>query len=133
MRLKAFPFTPLVGVHWGSDIESLFSSSNGLAITVARELDESGNVQGLKILFDQASAFRLLDEVDLARYWVSEGFARGSHVLEVFEGGWSDEESQLQGYETQRREWLIVTGNSCVSVFSSGEPQVEMVTWERKV
>lgn len=133
MCLKAVPFTPTVGVHWGSDIESLSFSSNGLAISVAREVNESGDVQGLTVLFDQASSFRLLDELDLARYWASDGFPKGSHVLEVIEGGWSEEENQLQGYKTPRREWLIVTGNGCVSVFSPCKPKVQIATWQRVV
>lgn len=133
MRFKAIPFSPVVGVHYWSDIESLSFSGSGLLITIACDLDESDRVQGLNVRFVQASFFRLLDEVDLSTYWISEGFPAGSHVLEVIEGGWSDEEHQRQGYTTQRREWLIVTGNGCVSVFSPNAPQVEAATWQRTV
>ncbi|AGU53558.1 hypothetical protein VAPA_2c10020 [Variovorax paradoxus B4] len=51
-----------------------------------------------------ASAFLLLDELDFALYWTSAHFARGWHVLEVEEGGWLDEESQLQEHVNPRRE-----------------------------
>jgi hypothetical protein len=36
----------------------------------------------------------------------------------------------MQGYITQRREWLVVTGNGCISVFSTDEPVVERVAYE---
>lgn len=58
------------------------------------------------------------------------GLVHGFHVLEVSAGGWSDEEDQLQGFTTSRREWLVVTGNGCVSVFAHAEPQVHAVTWQ---
>lgn len=64
---------------------------------------------GIEVRFSEATALRYLDEADLARYWTSADFPRGHHVLEVLEGGWSWEESELQGYPTQRREWLIAT------------------------
>jgi len=83
------------------------------------------------VVFPDASAFRYLDEMDLARYWGSDGFVHGFHVLKVSAGGWSDEEDQLQGFTTSRREWLVVTGNGCVSVFAHAEPQVHAVTWQR--
>lgn len=35
----------------------------------------------------------------------------------------------MQGYVTQRREWLVVTGNGCVSVFSTASPVVEPVVY----
>jgi len=129
MRLRTAPFTPIVGLHSGSDVESVSFDGAGLVINVAREINESDQVKGIEIVFAKASSFRYLDESDLARYWVSDGFQRGSLVLEVLEGGWSDEESQLQGYDSQRREWLVVTGNGCVSVFCSVAPEVRDVSW----
>lgn len=67
----------------------------------------------------------MLDEADFARYWVSPGFRHGHHVLYVVGGGWRAEESTLQGLpRSEGNEWLIVTGNRCVSVLSSEEPQV---------
>lgn len=129
MRLKTAPFTPIVGIDGGSDIESVSFDGAGLVIKVAREIDDSDQVKGMEIVFAKKSSFRYLDEGDLARYWVSDGFQRGSLVLEVLEGGWSYEENQLQGYDSQRREWLIVTGNGCVSVFCSVAPEVRDVSW----
>jgi hypothetical protein len=78
----------------------------------------------------QPSGFRLVDEMDLARYWLSRTFVGGSHVLEVKNGGWSTEEDVLQSFETERREWLVVSGNSCVSVFCSRKPELMDISWK---
>jgi hypothetical protein len=88
-------------------------------------------VNGLDISLPDASAFRYLDELDLARYWSSEGFVPGYPVLEVVSGGWCDEEAVLQHYENRRRECLVVTGNGCVSVsvLAPTGPAVEAVEW----
>nr|WP_315467691.1 hypothetical protein [uncultured Undibacterium sp.] len=130
MRLKASAFTSAQGVREESDIQSLTLDSGGLVIIVARERLPDGRVQGLRIWFRDAAALRYLDEVELARYWSSEDFPRGHHVLEVQAGGWSEEESALQGYATKRREWLVVTGNGCVSVFASSKPETAEVFHE---
>lgn len=129
MSLKTRAYDPPTEVHWGSDVESLNFSSKGLTVRVACEISKEGQVGGLDISFPGASAFRYLDELDLARYWSSEGFVRGYPVLEVVSGGWCDEEAVLQHYENRRREWLVVTGNGCVSVFSPTGPTVEAVEW----
>lgn len=131
MRLKTVPFGPSSEVHWGSDVTTLNFSKSDLVVRVASTLDATGLIHGLEVIFSDASAFRYLDELDLARYWTSEGFVRGFHVLEVTEGGWAHEEAELQGYSTPRREWLVVTGNGCVSVFAPTEPQVNAISWQR--
>lgn len=96
---------------------------------VAREVSAAGQVCGLDVSFPDASAFRYLDEVDLARYWSSEDFVRGYPVLEVVGGGWCDEEAALQQYENRRREWLVVTDNGCVSVLAPTGPAIEEAQW----
>jgi hypothetical protein len=131
MRLETLPYDVPAEVHWGSDVESLMFSSRGLTVRVVREISMEGQANGLDISFSNASAFRYLDELDLARYWSSEGFVRGYPVLEVVSGGWCDEEAVLQQYENRRREWLVVTGNGCVSVLAPTEPAVEAVEWQR--
>jgi hypothetical protein len=130
MPIKAVAFSDAQEVHWGSDIESLRYDGPILVIVVARDPLPEGKTRGLEITFGSATAIRLLDELQIARYWTSKEFPFGHHVVEVLEGGWSDEESQLQGYATARREWLVVTGNGCVSVFSASEPIVKEVVYE---
>jgi len=130
MRLRTVPFGEPAEVHWGSDIASLDFSSQGLSVRIAREVSIDRVVKGVDVSFVDASAFRYLDELDLARYWNSEGFVRGYPILEVLAGGWCDEEGTLQQYKNSRREWLIVTGNGCVSVFASTNPTVREVEWK---
>jgi hypothetical protein len=94
-------------------------------VKVAREPLGDSRFTGLRITFSKASAFRLLDEVDLATYWLAEGFIAGHHVIFVLSGGWSAEENERQGYVTERQEWMVVTGNGCLSVFASEPPVIE--------
>jgi hypothetical protein len=129
MRLTTVPFGKPSEVHSLSDVASLNFSAKGLVVRVVRALNAMGRADALDVTFRDASAVRYLDEVDLARYWTSEGFIRQFHVLEVTGGGWSEEENELQGYTQLRREWLVVTGNGCVSVFATDEPQIDSVDW----
>lgn len=131
LSLQTVPYGPSGEVHWGSDVEDLHFDGNGLVVRVACEVDDSEGVRGLEIAFKDASAFRYLDELDLAQYWMSEGFVRGHHVLEVTAGGWSQEINQSQGYDSSRREWLVVTGNGCISVFALPEPAIRELHWSR--
>lgn len=130
MTIETQPFSPTNIVHDMSDVESLNYADGNLTVIVARSRDGKGLVRGLKVHFTRPTGFRLLDESDLTRYWVSDGFARGSYVLEVKKGGWSTEEDTLESFERVRREWLIVSGNACVSVFCSCAPDVTDVSWQ---
>lgn len=132
MTLKAFAYLPANGVEPYSDIESCRYEDGAFVVVLACSLDDSRNVKGVSLKFSNVEGFRLLDELDLARYWLSNDFARGSYLLEVTEGGWTEEETELQGYERPRREWLAVTGNACVSVFSTSEPEISFLSWPRE-
>lgn len=129
MQIETRPFAPKNGVHFGSDVESLSYLDGNLDVILACSRSDEGIIHGLKVHFRQPSGFRLLDELDLARYWMSKSFASGSYVLKVKDGGWSAEEDMLQSFETERREWLIVSGNACVSVFCSREPELTDISW----
>jgi hypothetical protein len=129
MPLKAKAYLPVDGVEPYSDIESVQYQDGALVIVLACTLSGSRNVEGVSLRFSGATGFRLLDELDLARYWLSKDFTRGSYLLEVTDGGWAAEETELQGYDRPRREWLALTGNACVSVFCASEPEVSRVSW----
>lgn len=131
MGIETHAFIPPAGVPFGSDVETLHYRDGNLNVILACSQDGEQNIQGLSVTFARPTGFRVLDELDLARYWTSVSFARGSHVLEVKSGGWSQEEDHFQRYDNQRREWLVVTGNACVSVFCSLEPEVAEVSWRR--
>lgn len=129
MHFKAIPFSSAQEVAFISDIPKVIFDEGRLSVTVACARGENGDVTGIEVEFPDATAFRYLDELDLARYWMSSDRPKGFHVLEVQSGGWADEESQIQGYDRPRREWLVVSGNGCVSVFCATEPTVQNRTW----
>ena len=111
MPIKARPFGCQEQFDWGADIHSV-SYDGGLSIRVLRN--------------------RLLDEVPLAEYWIAEDFPSGYPVLEVFDGGWAKEEDTRLGYTEQRREWIIVTAGTCVSVFWKHAPEIREAIWPAK-
>ncbi len=131
MSIDTAGFGPGFQVHHDSDIQSLHWVDGALRVVIARELGADGRVHGIEIRFAKASGLRLLDEADLARYWVSDGFVRGYHVLEVLGGGWAGEQAVVEGHERQRREWLLVTGNGCASVFADAPPDITETTWTK--
>lgn len=125
MRLKTIPVFPAQEVEITSDIQSVQFKAGELAVVIAKTLLPSEKVAGVLVTFTGVQGFRFLDEADLSRYWSESGFIHGFHVLQVQEGGWATEENDLAGYSFNRREWLIVTGNGCLSVFAQGPPSYE--------
>ena len=133
MAFVARAFSPSVGVTPYSDLESVEFRDGALVVAIACTVNGDRTVRtvnGLRVTFTQVAGFRVLDELDLARYVASGGFPFGSHVLEVCDGGWSAEENALQMFDMNRREWLVVTGNWCVSVFSGTPPEIVDATWK---
>jgi hypothetical protein len=133
MPIKSRPFSLAQEVHWGSDVARVNLYSGELKIWVARCRRPDGQVDGLLVSFKHAPEFRYLDEVTLATWWMADGFVRDHHVLEITDGGWREELRALQGYEQARREWLVVTGNGCVSVISDEPPALQDVLWPADV
>jgi hypothetical protein len=129
MTLKASAYLTPYGVEPYSDIESCRYEDGAFNVVLACSLDAGKNVVGMSLKFTNVTGFRLLDELDLARYWLSNKFERGSYLLEVSDGGWAAEETELQGFRNPRREWLVVTGNGCASVFSNAAPEITPLTW----
>jgi len=129
MAIKTVGVGPNLQVHWGSDIERLDWCSGVLSIVVAREIANNNEIHGFEIRFSGVSGLRFLDELDLARYWSSDGLVRGHHVLEVLGDGWASEENSIQGWAQARREWLVVTGNGCASVFAATPPEITETSW----
>jgi hypothetical protein len=127
-KFRTRPFGPARHVSLTSDVESLTFDGRKLVVRIALELVDS-TIYGIDITTDEVSAFRLLDEADLAEYWTSSEFHRGYPVLEVISGGWSTEEESRRGIELKRREWLVVSGNRSVSLLSQLEPQVCDANW----
>ena len=130
MAFSARAFSPVGVVPFSSDVESVDYRDGALVVVLACAMDPDQTVHGLRVTFKDVTGFRLLDEFDLARYWLSEGFPRGSQVMEVTASGWSAEEDAMQGLEKKRREWLVASGNASVSVFCATEPTLVGTMWK---
>jgi len=128
MPIKAKPFGCQEQFDWGADIHSVFYDGS-LSIRVMRNRNKD---DGVEVTFLQVDGFRLLDEVPLAEYWIADDFPSGYPVLEVFDGGWAQEEDKRLGYTQQQREWIIVTAGACVSVLSKHEPDIRDAVWPVK-
>ncbi|MCX2865486.1 hypothetical protein OOZ63_27050 [Paucibacter sp. PLA-PC-4] len=125
MPLEVTAIGPALSVSNESDIASVRYDGSGLSVVVARTPLDGNRFLGLRITFQRVHGFRLLDESDLAAYWAAPGFVRGHHVLAVTSGGWSAEEDLRQGHKLRRCEWLVATGNGCLSLFASEDPKIE--------
>ncbi|MBX3656170.1 MAG: hypothetical protein KF686_18485 [Ramlibacter sp.] len=130
MPLRTVAIAPALAVPSESDIASVRFDGRKLSIEIAREPFDGDRFHGMLVTFREVQGFRLLDESDLTRYWASPDFVRGHHVVRVVSGGWCAEEDQRQGYEVRRREWLVVTGNRCLNVFASEDPDIEEGTYD---
>ncbi|WP_139347181.1 hypothetical protein [Herbaspirillum sp. VT-16-41] len=130
-RFKAASFLPINGVALNSDISSVTLNDQGYLVVILACFKSENTVSGLRISFPPPiEGFRLLDELALHRYVRSKEFPHGSHLIEVLEGGWLSEECELQELELEMREWMVVSGNGCLSVFCSGVPQCSKINWE---
>jgi hypothetical protein len=128
--IETIPFSPRVAVPPTTDIAFVNFDGRILTVDVGLSMNPDGQIQALRVRFDWAGGFRYLDESHLIRYFNSKGFVRGHHVLEVLSGGWAAEQSSLEGRDLSTREWLIVTGNGCVSVFGAEPSLIETVVSE---
>lgn len=54
---------------------------------------------------------------------------RAASDADPFDGGWAKEEDKRLGYTHKQREWIVVMGGACVSVFSKHEPEICEAVW----
>lgn len=108
-------------------LEARFSVVGLYVIAEAYQKEADQSVH-LEVFFPEHSGFALFDESDMPSWLGAECFRTGHLVYRVLHGGWFDSRDQkdcfLQIASSQCNEWLIVTANECVSVFSSSEPRV---------
>lgn len=92
-----------------------------LSITMRGDDDRS-----VLVVFEDLHGFRVLDERDLMEFWDRYNQPNG-WLWEVRSGGWLDLERQRPNFISQHfdlREYLITSGDFCVSVFSRQPPAV---------
>ena len=126
MSVYATPHGPAFGRR-DSCVVDVRSSNLGLFIVVEVFPSEAPKSMLVQLFFSHHHGFFLLDEGDMPG-WLRPEVVRSGHVFyEITGGGWM---SQLEGTGTlaiaraSAREWLVVTANECVSVFSRVEPLV---------
>ena len=111
-----------------SDISELDFSNSGLRIVVITSPRGSLQHLWLEYYFPRVRGFRLLEEIDLMRYWETNQFSSDHHLFEITFGGWLDQESQLPGMIEHsigaRREWFIRTTNGSANVISGEQPLI---------
>lgn len=82
----------------------------------------------LEVFFPEHRGFVLLDESDMPSWLEAECFQTGHVIYRISHGGFFDSRDPgdcfLQIASAQCSEWIVVTANECVSVFSSSEPRV---------
>ena len=111
-----------------SSVVELRCSKVGVYVIVEAYRVTAPQPSRIEVFFPEHRGFVLLDEGDMPTWLGAECF-RSNHLLyQVLHGGWFDKVSPECGLlavaGATSREWLIVTANDCVSVFSDVEPLV---------
>ena len=108
-------------------LETRFSVVGVYVIVEAYRRGASQSVH-VEVFFPQHRGLVLLDEGDMPSWLGAECFRTNHLVYGVINGGWfanlSSESGLLAIASATSREWLVVTANECVSVFSEVEPIV---------
>ena len=79
------------------------------------------NVEGMvHVIFENPIGFRLLDEGDMLNFPWKDLTKSRSFVHRIDEGGWYDLENKAGNliHNDKTQEFVIVTGNECVSVIT---------------
>jgi hypothetical protein len=79
------------------------------------------------VTFEHERGFFMLDDADLPSWLPFPALASGHILYEVSGDGWlhAQPSGSLAVASAQCREWLVATGNECVSVFSAAGPSIQ--------
>ena len=122
--------TPLFSEYERRDscvLETRFSVV-GLYVIVEVFPNASSQSVHVEVFFPEHRGFILLDESDMPS-WLGSDCFRTEHVAyHVTKGGWLSglprQDTVFQIASAQCKEWVVVTANECVSIFSSSEPRI---------
>jgi len=88
-----------------------------------------------EVTFDCAIGVRILNELDIAAFWLSspKGSLSSSWLFHVQSGGWFDFESQRDDFYSKHediniQEYLVAGYRECVSILCLGEPRVRVIS-----
>lgn len=83
--------------------------------------------EAFTVYFEVVAGFRMLDERDLTDIWSDSDFDPKASVYRVVSGGWLGLEksrpSFLSDFMGDVTEYLITSGNECVSVLAETKPE----------
>jgi hypothetical protein len=101
-------------------------SAAGLFVFVETYPPDSTKCVNYEIYFGDDRGFFVLDDADLPSSLKFPRLASGHVLYEVSAGGWLQSRplQSLSVASTQCREWLVATGNECVSVFAERAPTI---------
>lgn len=127
MRPEATPLFSEYDCRKSCVLEARFSVV-GLYVIVEAYPKAATQSVHLEVFFPEHRGFALLDEGDMPSWLGAECFHTDHIVYHVSNGGWfstrNPNDCFLQIASTQCSEWIVVTANECVSVFSSSEPRI---------
>lgn len=127
MRPEATPLFSEYDRRESCVLEARFSVV-GLYVVVEAYPKASAHSVHLEIFFPEHRGFVLLDEGDMPSWLGAECFRTNHIVYRVSNGGWFSTRNPndyfLQIASAQCSEWIVVTTNECVSIFSSSEPRI---------
>jgi hypothetical protein len=108
-------------------VETRFSKL-GLYIVVEAFPNPEPQSVLVEVFFPYHRGFFLLDEGDMPSWLGTECFRTGHLLYRITRGGWFSEVTSQNGLlaiaSASSNEWLVVTANECVSVFSEAEPLI---------
>ena len=131
MQTNAVPLFEPFDLRDSCVLETRFSV---IGVYVVAEVHRPGASEAshVEVFFPKHRGFVLLDEGDMPSWLGAECFRTGHLVYNVLNGGWFDNVSPESGLlaiaGAACSEWLVVTANECVSVFSDVEPLVREIS-----
>lgn len=131
MQTTAVPLFEPFSIQSSCVLETRFSVI-GLYIVVEAYRLNAKRSSHIEVYFPQHRGFVLLDEGDMPSWLSAQCFKTNHLVFEVTGGGWFDrrppEDGLLAIACASSKEWLVVTANECVSVFSEVEPIIRDIS-----
>lgn len=126
MRPEAKPISAEYERRDSCVLEVRFSVVGLYIVVEVYPLEASKSVH-VEVFFPYHSGFQLFDEGDMPMWLAGQCYRTGHIVYEVTSGGWLSRASAENGLSIASatcREWLVVTANECVSIFSSATPSI---------
>ena len=104
-----------------AEIERIEYEPNWLHVQITPKPD------AFTVCFEIVAGFRMLDERDLTDVWSDANYDPNASVYRVVSGGWLGLEktrpSFLSQFMGEVTEYLITSGNECISVLAESEPE----------